>query len=301
MFISSALTLAGDSYHQIFSASNYLRNERLWVTTKVHSLWAYFQEISLNNFLQSFTNHYWSLLSFTEHYWVLLSFTEHYWSLLIITEFYWVLLSILSITEFYWVLLSFTEHYWSLLIITEFYWVLLSILSITEFYWALLSFTEHYWVILSITELYWELLSFTASCCLQRCLCGWSMLSLQWSGCQWCLREWSFLAMSLREASLHVACMSARYVCVCWGRGRGGVFRYTSLMLLSLLLLTPLLFLLPPRSLSFSLPTSLSSSSSTFLPSLQAGSLWDTYRQFEQAVLSSIQVRDIAWCWSPLL
>ena len=119
------------------------------------------------------------------------------------------------------------------------------------------------------------------------------MLSLQWSGCQWCLREWSFLAMSLREASLHVACMSARYVRVL-GEGEGGVFRYTSLMLLSLLLLTPLLFLLPPRSLSFSLPTSLSSS-------LQAGALWNTYRQFEQAVLSSIQVRDVAWCWGPLL
>lgn len=107
-------------------------------------------------------------------------------------------------------LLSITDHYWVLLIITEFYGVLL---SITEHYWALLSYTEQYWVLLSITELYWALLSFTASCCLQRCLCGWSMLSLQWSGCQWCLREWSFLAMSLREASLHVACMSARYVC----------------------------------------------------------------------------------------
>ena len=70
-------------------------------------------------------------------------------------------------------------------------------------------------------ELYWSLLSFTASCRLQRCLCGWNMLSLQWSGCQWCLREWSFLAMSLREASLHVACMSARYVCVSV-QGEGG-------------------------------------------------------------------------------
>ena len=38
-----------------------------------------------------------------------------------------------------------------------------------------------------------------------------------------------------------------------------------------------------------------------FPPLSQAGALWDTYRQFEQAVLSSMQVWDTAWYWVPLL
>ena len=148
----------------------------------------------------------------------------------------------------------------------------------------LLSFTEHYWLLPPAAVPVWlEYAKFAVE-----------RMSVMPEGMEFPrdVFERGIIACGLHVSQVNV-CVSVQ------GEGGGGGKKNQGGGSLQIhfprapLLLTPLLISPPPCSLSFSLPTSLFSSSYICLPSLQAGALWDTYRQFEQAVLSSMQVHSL--------